>query len=274
MEYLSLDDILSIQNEALNSLELQNENYFAIGDDYKSILNISPKQGLILIKGNEHLGFDHINLRHAYFGKALWKKNKEELDYPSKFSPKSIPLFEYADVADLMFRPDFLNVKDNSNPNVLDLYVGNVSSNVVEERRFKMLLYKDTKIIHTLFPTNDKYTLKKPKGFVFRKGPVSVSENMVTVVTTIKIPYLDFHSILRYTAVITMVFPKKIQYLKITIHRDGKDDLKFEYDVVPITEEKICGGDLHSLYSFSDLSSIEKEIARIESDKSTWEMMP
>ena len=83
-------------------------------------MNVSAIHGLILIHGDEDTGFEHIRLRHEiYSPKTYWKVGENDslkLDYPSKFSPKSIPIFDYVLLADAMCRVDFINIEGNKAP--------------------------------------------------------------------------------------------------------------------------------------------------------------
>jgi len=153
--------------------ELRHPDSVNIGLDVTTVLKMGFKTGVIIIHGNEDTGFEHIKTRHDFYGKAFWDK-KGKLTSPGKFSPRSIPILEYTKIADAMYNEAFLNVDSNKAPHLFDLYEGIPDVTEAEGRNFRMILYKNTKIVHNLFPTDKLYPIKKPAGFNFEKGRVFV----------------------------------------------------------------------------------------------------
>jgi hypothetical protein len=252
--------------------ELRHPNAVNIGLEVTTILKMGFKTGVIIIHGNKDTGFEHIKARHDFYGKAFCDK-KGNLTSPGKFSPRSIPIMDYTEIADAMYNEAFLNVDGNKAPDLFDLYQGIPEVAEAEGRNFRMLLYKNTKIVHNLFPTNKLYSVKKPAGFNFEKGRVFVN-GADKQITTVTVPYYDHQQELRYTAVVTYDFFRKQEYLKIVIHRNGKQNLTTEMGPEPSTAEKISSGELQGIYTFSELRDIEEVIAAIEKDKKEWGKMP
>lgn len=273
MNLLSKEQILAIEADAKGLQELRRPGYISLGLDVTSIFKLGQNTGVIIIKGNEHFGFEHIHSRHDYYSfKAYWKDGK--LDYPSKFSPQSIPIQDYTELADALFNEQYIDTENNKKPEVFDLYVGSPDIPLGEGRTYKMIVYKGTKIVHTLYPTNNKYTIKKPTGFHFKKGAVSMNEQLKSCIIEIKIPYFDEVGAKRYTAIVSYNFVKKLEHLRLYIHRTNKGDLVVESDHKSFDSVPRDGMHLLNCYQVNDLKGIEQFIAVIEKDKPTWNAMP
>jgi len=274
MRYLTEEEIRTVEERALSVQELRNENYVSIGGSLTAIMNLSPVNGLILIGGNEDTGFEHIRLRHElYSGKTYWRNDDPEsvkLAYPSKFSPNSIPIFTYVQLADALYKSEFYSSAINKAPDLFDVYDGKPEIVIAENRRFKLVLYKGTKIIHTLYPTNDKYTIKKPPGFILHKGGVSVQHNTMTGLVKVTVPYFDHHKVKCYSAIHNYDHATHKLHKKIVIHRPGKEDLKIDYAPEPFEGEIEGTGFLVMQFEGANLKDLEAEIARIEADKENW----
>lgn len=263
MRLLTQEEIANIEERAQSMQELRTENYFAIGGTLTAIMNISPVNGLILIGGNEETGFEHIRLRHElYSGRTYWRNDVSDqvkLDYPSKFGPNSIPVFSYVELADALYKPAFLKVSSNSEHDLFDVYDGIPEITSAENRRFKLILYKGTKIIHTLYPTNAKYTVKKPSGFALHKGGVGVEHNTMTGLVTVTIPYFDHRKVKCYSAVHGYDHASHQLHKKILIHGTGKPDLKIDYRPEPFEGKLDDGGLLKMQYEAANLKDLEIE---------------
>ncbi|MDR6943718.1 hypothetical protein [Mucilaginibacter pocheonensis] len=278
MRLLTQEEIANIEERAQFMQELRKENYFAIGGSLTAIMNLSPVNGLILIGGNDDTGFEHIRLRHElYSGRTYWRNDDADqvkLDYPSKFGPSSIPVFSYVELADALYKPEFRKASSNNEPDLFDVYDGIPETTSAENRRFKLVLYKGTKIIHTLYPTSAKYTVKKPSGFALHKGGVSVEHNTMTGLVTVTIPYFDYLKVKCYSAIHAYDHASHQLHKKVIIHRPGKADLKIDYRPEPFEGKLDDGGLLKMQFEAANLKDLETELVRIEADKENWLNQP
>ncbi|WPU91717.1 hypothetical protein SNE25_20575 [Mucilaginibacter sabulilitoris] len=278
MRLLTQEEIANIEVRAQSMQELRKENYFAIGGTLTAIMNLSPANGLILIGGNEDTGFEHIRLRHElYSGRTYWRNDDPDLvklDYPSKFGPTSIPVFSYVELADALYKAEFYKASSNNEPDLFDVYDGMPEIISAENRRFKLVLYKGTKIIHTLYPTNAKYTVKKPSGFALHKGGVSVQYNTMTGLVTVTIPYFDHLKVKCYSAIHSYDHVSHKLHKKILIHRTGKADLIINYRAESFEGKLDDGGFVKMQFEAANLKDLETELVRIEADKENWINQP
>ena len=146
----------------------------SFGNERTSIVKVTPINGLIIIKGDSHTGFTHINERHNYWSdNYYWKEesNSIKLDDPSKFSRKSIPIMDYANVAETLFSEANRNIEKNKRPEIFAMFSGEVEDVNNGKMKYHMLLYKDTKIVHTIFPHKKKHN--KEKHINYRRGKPS-----------------------------------------------------------------------------------------------------
>ncbi len=191
---LTKEEIAQISKEGLNPI-LRHPDVINVGRTHTAIIKVTTKNGLIFIKGNNYTGFEHIHQRHDFFSpKFYWKEDtqmksdsKIRLDNPGKFSSKSIPIFDYVAIADEVFQPNNLNIKGNKRPKDFDIYDGNYTHKDGESVNYRLVIYKDSLIVHSLFPT--KKTFNREKILNYARGPVSATLNNSGLF--IKIPYLN-----------------------------------------------------------------------------------
>lgn len=132
-----------------------------------SIFRLSRKTGLILIFGNENIGYNHIIDRHSQTSRMpYWKDGK--IGGPSKL-PLGIAPIQYLDFAGQIFR-----VENKQDPKVdsssdFDVYEGSIFYRD-SKISLRLVTYKGTGIIQTLYPID-----KQPKKVLrnLRRGFVS-----------------------------------------------------------------------------------------------------
>ena len=169
IQHLTNEEINLIEANAHLCPELSNPNCInPIAFDKISIMNLSEKNLLILIKGNKHTGFDHIHQRHEFFSWIPhWKEvnGNYYLDNPERLSPKSVPILDYVIIADEVYKEENLNLTNCKAPDLYDMYTG-----IIEyyggKHLFHLLLHKRSKIIHTLYPDESIQKKKKPKSLM------------------------------------------------------------------------------------------------------------
>lgn len=160
------------------------------------IMRISHTQGLILFYGNEKTGFVHIQERHSLTSiKPFWDEVKK-LQNPSKFNNSIVPIFDYLKIAEGIYKVENLNTERNNNCEIVDLYIGKITLYGIEQT-YKLILYKNTKIVHTLYPTSSKFNLKR-KTNKFSRANISISHDILENTKTILVPYKNIDSEVNY----------------------------------------------------------------------------
>jgi len=201
---LTIDEINLILKES-NDPKYQIENLVHIGGTHVTIQRISKKTGLILIKGNDFTGFDHIMYRHHPASKVgHWKIGKPtKLDNPSMFNLGTVPIYDFLNIADDVYKPENKILEKNKKPEMFDLYIGKSKNKKNKDIEFKLLLYKDTRIIHNLYPQKKSFN-KKTVLNQLRQGFSSGSWNTMSSIHKYSIPYYDNLNIERAKVIITL----------------------------------------------------------------------
>jgi hypothetical protein len=260
---LTEEEIKEIKISAIRNAVLRNPNVMSVGLEKTSILTISPKNGIIFIQGDSHTGFTHINERHNFWSeKNYWKfeNEKTKLDDPSKFSRKSMPIVDYEIIADNLFSEENLNIKKNKRIDVFDMYSGFVEEENNGLMKYHMLLYKNTKILHTLFPNSKTHNSKKYINFT--KGEMKEKLWSNPLIYTIAIPYQDNIGRVKYSFQITKEFENKLETGILINHKDDVSWELYEREFKDFDFENDCKS-----LEYADLSSVEKLIKKLEDEE-------
>ncbi len=221
---LTEEELKYIVNKAKFSI-LNNAGF--VGQFTKSpidIAHISPNKKLVFIKGNRHTGLEHIMFRHNAYSHEVNPINKIFVE-TSKFNKDSKPLLDYSYLAELIYCPNNLNEQLNKFPDKFDLYYG-----LVGNSNYVLILYKNTKVVHTLYPNIPlKQRLKKN----FRRGELifKVQDHQVKVPllpyydkgfdnASVTIPYYDDQNRIRYAFQITFLEKENIEKVALLIYTD------------------------------------------------------
>jgi hypothetical protein len=224
---LSKNDITEIEYEAQTNLIFR---YYGIRVAYRNdfpqnkILRVSDNENLILIKGNSDTGYDHIIQRHNFWSTEIYTKtenNQVVFQNQSRFPKDQYPLL-FIKIAEEIFREENY-IKDNTHPEAekYDLYIGDYSFDSIKLEKVKLLIYKGTKIIHSLFPKSDSYNPKRVKNFQFTRGKVELNKNEVYI------PYLDIELKLKFAILIEKDFEKDTENINIITY-----DLDYRYHYI------------------------------------------
>lgn len=262
------EQLTAIQKEAELGLDKYLDGHFIDGDATEiSIVTISKSGRLIFVEGNEYSGFNHFTDRHTYFSyKNYWTLNEDKgykLDNPSKFHPRMMPIVDYVKIADAIYSEENKNITKNNRPDLFDKYSGYYSYLENQPEKFHLLTYKDTKIVHTLFPDKKKHN-KKIKCR-FGKGIVSSELKFPEAINDLLIPYENKDGKIAYSILFRKYYSEKIERLIIQKHdedakvcdqyiiayKDFDDFVKFERE------------DMYSL-QYGDLSDLEDIINQID----------
>jgi len=122
--------------------EYRNDGISHLGRNKTSIILHSKESGLILIRGNEDTGYEHILNRHSLFSRIPYRDN------PSKIRLEMPPI-EWLTVLSKIFKNENLNIEKNQFPDKFDLYQGEHEHFDNKKIRYRLITYKNTGIIHT-----------------------------------------------------------------------------------------------------------------------------
>jgi len=218
---LTKEHIANVEKEAQDPLyKMAGVISFAISTENPfAILKITPK-GLIFIKGTDDTGFAHIYQRHSgYSSKVDWDnfynnkgeiitkedslgRKKWRLDNPSSFSPHSIPIHDYLSISDQIYKPENLNNEKNKKKDLFDLYDGIASGLDGNEFKYRLLTYKNSKIVHTLIPLTKLFNKQKERIINFARQSPKSRRTLTTNDFQIEIPYVDEYQIIRYIVIV------------------------------------------------------------------------
>jgi len=177
-----------------------------------SILTVSIKNNLIFTEGNEDTGFTHLGNRHNYLSYINYWTHSEtglsKLDKPSKFHPKMMPIIDFVKIADHIYRPENKNITRNSKPDSFDKYTGEYVYENEHKETYHLILYKDTKVVHTMFPQSKKKNQKVRTKY--GKGIVTVSTKIPEFTHELLVPYEDN----RHKVVYSILIKKYLAELK------------------------------------------------------------
>ncbi len=226
---LTIQEIKQIESFVLRNPQLADPNSLNIDNGKCSIAKVSPITGLILVWGNDFTGFSHIHERHDFFSiTPYWVEMKEKdgtkkkLQDQSRFRPDTTPFWDYISIADSIYKPNNISVDKNSRPDEFDLYFGEYVNKENKSEMYKLLLYKNSKVIHSLYPQSKRNNKKRVSGFDFSRGVVRGLQNYNQGVLEITIPYLDHERVVRYSILIKKHLGPKIEEANIVIHNaDG-----------------------------------------------------
>ena len=234
---------------------------------FKEVIAISDKHNLILIKGNEDTGNEHIRERHNFWStkKYIVPDDNGGLKFQrqSRF-PMGIAPIDYLKIADEIYSTE--NLIDNNSHSMaekFDLYIGEYLFDKPKKEKVKLLLYKGTKIVHSLFLARDSYNQKKAKKFPFERGKVKFKTKKGIEETFI--PYYDVTTKLRYAISIEKYPSKDMEYIYLLIF-NPKD--YSSYNFIKLLERKLTYFQTKKheevTYQYNDLREVERYIMNID----------
>jgi len=148
---LSYQEIQGILKE-VQKPEYSNPQILHIYKGRSSIFKYNKDNGLILIYGDEHVGLEHVISRHSLLSrKRDWKENGGLTHEATKF-PIEISQRYYMSIAETIYKQENKITEGNSNKDQFDVYVGEACFAIKKALKYKLVVYKNTGIIHTLYP--------------------------------------------------------------------------------------------------------------------------
>ncbi len=218
---LNNEHIDAVKKEAQNQMYyIYNAVSFAFGTRNPLAIHKITREGLVFIVGTDDTGFTHIHRRHSgNSGEDFWDDFKDDkgqvvekfdnfgrrkyrLDNPSNFHPHSIPIFDYLSVADQVYSSGQLQIEKNKHKDLFDVYEGLATCLNREEIRYRLVLYKDSKIVHTLIPLTKKFNSQEKYIVHFARQKPRAKLRLMNDDFQIEIPYVDEYEIERYVVII------------------------------------------------------------------------
>lgn len=261
------EDIKFIENEANTNEMFQYYGTRVMNVSklkYNDIVTISFK-GLILAKGNSETAYEHIRERHLF-----WSFNPypvgNEFQVQSKF-PQNIAPIDFIKIADEIYSPEnIILINTHPKSSYFEKYQGMYKFDGVSDEMTNLILYKDTKIIHSLYPQNKKYNRNKNRTkFPFTRGQVEIrSPNLLKKIKEIYIPYFGLDLKLKYVIFIEKFYIKDIEEFRILAYDENE---KYKFDVM-VGEKKLIEfrgeTSMRITYQHCDLRQIEDFILEID----------
>jgi hypothetical protein len=187
-EILNNNEIQEISEKAKDKIYSMPNIMTSSNGDFRSIAKVSSK-GLIFIYGNNDTGLKHINHRHLnYHGN--YKLTNGEITNPSCFPHSILPIEFYPKVA------DFIYCIDNLEKSKDERFV--TFSGSYDDIRYRLVLYKGSNIVHTLFPISNKTKRTKKINVKLVLGELGYSIKYSPCVYTAIVPFNDKNNITRY----------------------------------------------------------------------------
>ena len=184
-----------------------------------SIHTISPVKHVIFTEGNEYTGYKHLRERHSqHVYKNYWITADDgiiKIDRPSKFHPDIAPI-HYTKIADAIFSPENKNITKNHLPELFDKYTGLYLHKDNPPEKLHLLTYKDTSIVHTMYPDKKKHNLKAVAKF--GKGHVKSTRVLIGTHADLIVPYEDQNGVVRYSILIRKFYQEQMERVFIQEH--------------------------------------------------------
>lgn len=273
------NELKIIQDFVIQNPQLRDPLLMNITKYPTDIAKVSPVYGLIFPKGNDHTGFEHIHKRHEQWTNTpKWIETKDEqgnvnvrLQNQSLFRRDSIPFFDYCNIAESIYKEENLNKEKNKRPDEFEMYSGVHIHKDGSNSKYNLLIYKGTKIVHTLYPQSDKNNPERVKGFNYSRGSVSGRWELMNSVVEIEIPYFNHQKIVRYIVIIRRIPQKNIEMGIIQVNdKDGNPWRSIIIGERNIDSKNGIDG-LNQMelmqWQYADLRVFEKKILDIEKEE-------
>ncbi|NOW94970.1 hypothetical protein [Mucilaginibacter sp. SG564] len=242
-----------------------------------SISTISLEKKLIFTVGNEHTGYKHLRERHTlYIYKNYWITTDDgqvKLDRPSKFHPDMAPGIHITKIADAIFEPENKNVTTNHRPDVFDKYTGSYGFKDNPPEKYHLLTYKDSKIVHTMYPDKKKHNLKAVAKF--GKGHVTATRDLQGHHADLLIPYENKDGKTAYSILIRKFYQEQAERVFIQEHGNDGDIISvFLLGEREINDFKSFDHPMMSRFQHTDLIDYERIINQMAEGAQTIELNP
>lgn len=240
-------------------------NLIHIGSNKLSIRGVSRTNGLILVYGNEWTGYKHIQERHCITSrKPYWNNNI--INNPTKFNSNIAPI-SYLYIASHIFKPENINYEKNKKPDTFDLYIGSYKHTFETEIQYKLIVYKNSKVIHTLFVDDNKKPFNKKKVLNLRQGFCSSSHNLMNGIQTFHFSYFDSEDIPKFKVIIRYIEREKKEKWYIQVNSSNGTPYFTTFVNEFFCESTISALSKMAQLDFGNITWIEKIIKKIIDQK-------
>jgi hypothetical protein len=170
-----------------------------------------------------------------------------------------MPIFDYIKIAEELYTPDNISIEKNKEPEIFDVFEGHVNEENNGNSKYRMVLYKNTKIVHTLFPKSDKHNKKKYIDFRRGKANGMIDEKFCKIA----IPYFDHQNIVIFSFQVIREFNENLETGLLVDHRNDKIKIYNLYErPFNFKDIKDIAVEL-DMFEIVDLSKAEKIIKEI-----------
>jgi len=204
-QYLSQELIKLIEEKATDPIWKMG----VLAGGYKtwySIIAVSPND-LVHFYGNSDTGWQHVMSRHSYYSNDIYF-GEGALGEPSRFQPLGLPIFDWVRIADDVFTGGVLDEKYHPEGELFVKYKGQSNryeGSNGEMKEFSLILYRGTKIVHSIFPKKHMQRSKVPQSKLQdlkrTLDHIRTEKNPFSAQLIIRIPYVNNMFIERYVVV-------------------------------------------------------------------------
>lgn len=242
-ELLSPEEINLINKQLLDPLLHIPSVVMRSGTQRHDIIKVTPNKKLIFIKGDLNTGFEHIHFRHSFSSKEYSKCGINKFMKTSKFSSLESFFPDYMNLAEFLYDPNFISNDNNKQKDLFDVYENDYTFSYT--KKYRLILYKDTRIIHTLFPLE-----KRKPSHKYLRGKLIISKESTDNIIFVKVPYYNFEGRCKYALYVRFILTDSKEIWQIVSVEDST-----------ITAIKDVG---FKEFDKSDLNYINKRIKEIE----------
>jgi hypothetical protein len=178
----------------------------AFTKNWYDILAVSQLD-LIHFLGNPDTGWNHIRERHGFYSDTNYF-GYGKIGNPSKFTRSSIPIYDFVNVADDIYFSGKKETDNHKKSEIFDKYTGKsnrYTGSDGTQKNFCLVLYKGTRIVHSLYPENDlenNRPKRNLKEFARCRDKITATQKLIEDILTISIPYENKNKVIRYVIVI------------------------------------------------------------------------
>ncbi|WP_284653515.1 hypothetical protein [Flavobacterium terrisoli] len=272
-QLFTTEELQEIQNNAADNFDFYWNTVVMDGKaTEKTIETISKHNHLIFVIGNADTGFKHLNERHSYFSfQNFWVKKDEtefKLDNPTKFHPKMMPIIDYVKIADAIFCSENKNITKNHSPHLFDKYTGEYLYENGSQEKYHLITYKDTKIVHTMFPDKKKHNQKI--RFKYGKGIATTKLKYMpsNAYNDLLVPYENKDKVVAYSILLRKFYNEKIERFIIQKHdKEGNPETHYILGEREFEDFESFSRETLHLFQTSDLGELEDIMAQIEKNE-------
>lgn len=250
----------------------------SLKQNWFDILSVSPA-GLIFIHGNQDTGWAHIMSRHSYYSDELYF-GAGALGNPSRFNSREVPIFDWSKIADDIFLQGNIDTKEHPDAHRFTKMIGRSSSfsgSQDIEKDFILILYRNTPIVHSLFPKKSLQSdLPTSKLLDFKrhlKG-VKAKKYLFGNTLTLFIPYLDKYQIERYQIIIQINLKTMLAFSHLQVNNNKGTPMYCHYNLLEfdfngelaatIQNESKLPHFINSFCRYADFQDIEELMIAVE----------